>query len=248
MKSFKFTCFLFVAAFYLTATSAADSRSQENIKRAITNPPGPEIPKTPKAPLAPLPPTPPTSSVNIPSKNGQQNIDIKSTEDTKMDIINHVKKASCDVTIKLQGIVNNESLERTHYKTKVDTTVCVLFETRYGTGYIWALLGVYDSEPSVQSHMFPVDVNQLKDFSSGNIAVTRPLPKDTDDEETETAENSDTKNSGVPPKPTPVGGSGIAISKIKPLKTGTYYIVYAFFRPFSIKESPNTRILILTVE
>lgn len=250
MKSFKFISFLFVAALYLTVISAGDSFPDEETDNEIKNPPESEIPKgTTVTPLPPLPPTPPENkpSEDMSSENELQDKDVKPAEGTsKIDTVESVKKAPCDVIIHLPKIVNYTSVETTKYTTRAYATVCVELETRYSTGYIWALAGVYDSEPTITSDMFPVDLSQLKDFSSDHIIVTRPLPRNEYDEKTE--EKLKTESTYLPSPPAPVGRSGTAISKIRAVYLGVYYITYIFYRPFSVDEAPNTRIVMLTVE
>lgn len=167
--------------------------------------------------------------------------------DKKLSDSNPLKGVTCDFSLSLPGITTAQSTLKTVYEMQSKKVLCVQLENRAGTGYLWALVGVYSKEPTVTSDMFPVDSSQLKNHVNSSIVATQPK---TEKEKKSQAPDSpqSSEDAGVMEyRPAMLGGSTTISSKIKPLKTGVFFVAYAFYRPFNVSESPNVRILELRV-
>lgn len=172
----------------------------------------------------------------------------KSKMDNKRNNSNPLKNVSCDFTLRLPGITTQDSTLKSIYEMESKKVLCVEFENRVSTGYLWVLIGVFNSEPTVTTNMFPMDIAQLRHHVSKHIVVTQPKMESPKKKE-ETSDPSQNNSEGVIAyKPPLLGGTTTAASKIKPFKTGVFYIAYAFYRPFNVTESPNIRILELHVQ
>lgn len=168
--------------------------------------------------------------------------------DRKLSDSNPLKGVTCDFSLSLPGVTTTQSTLRTAYEMQSKKVLCVELENRTGTGYLWALVGVYNENPTVTTDMFPVELSQLKNLVNNSIVVTQP--KAEKEKKKSPAPNSPQSNEDTEVReyrPAALGGTTTVSSKIRPLKTGVFYVVYAFYRPFNVSEAPNVRILELRV-
>ncbi|GAW80184.1 inhibitor of cysteine proteases [Plasmodium gonderi] len=157
----------------------------------------------------------------------------------------------CDANMTLGEIINRTNEQTVNYTIDVNKILCVHLESIGGNGYLWALLGVYKQKPIINPEQFPKK-KITKSFFSNEISVTQPksVEKKKTDNPNSSSLNSQ-QGSGNPHIIKPlgglVGGSSMLQSKVKAHKPGTYYIVYAYYRPFDPTVHANTKILQLTV-
>ncbi|SBT33356.1 inhibitor of cysteine proteases, putative [Plasmodium ovale wallikeri] len=166
---------------------------------------------------------------------------------------------ACDHVLELGNILHKANEEIIEFSLNVNNVLCINLEAINGNGYIWALLGVNREKPKIEPANFPTK-KITKSYFSNEISVTQPKafvngksnvspshePNKVDD--LNASGTSDNKPKLYKQLGGLVGGASVLQSKIKAHKSGLYYIVYSYYRPFDPTTGSNTKIVRLNVQ
>lgn len=148
----------------------------------------------------------------------------------------NIENAECVKKIEVAEITYGKSHIYKDEHISVEDVLCVEFENRVGTGYIWALVGVNDRKTEIDIASLPYEYKKNV-HSSSSIIVTPPKKEEAKQNPMMNYDHSH----GQPLLGGLVGGAVPMFSKIKPLKSGEYFVTYAMFRPFNPQDAPNIR-------
>ncbi|KAI4839358.1 inhibitor of cysteine proteases [Plasmodium brasilianum] len=164
----------------------------------------------------------------------------------------------CEATVYLGDILHNTNVEVINYELSAKKILCVQLEAVHGNGYIWAMLGVHKTMPNIEPSHFPTK-KVTKSFFSRDISVTQPKAIEkpqmnndgtsgtNSDDQLQTQQDNNSKPRAYKHIGGLVGGLGMVQSKVKAHVEGTFYVVFAYYRPFDPTRNANTKILHLNV-
>ncbi|SBS81944.1 inhibitor of cysteine proteases, putative (ICP) [Plasmodium ovale curtisi] len=165
----------------------------------------------------------------------------------------------CDHVLELGNILHKANEEIIEFSLNVNNVLCVNLEAINGNGYVWALLGVNREKPQIEPANFPTK-KITKSYFSNEISVTQPkafVKGKSNVSPSQESNQVDNLNSSGTSDNRPklykqlgglVGGASVLQSKIKAHKSGLYYIIYSYYRPFDPTTGSNTKIVRLNVQ